>query len=119
MKIEELSLAEKAEWFINRVFGGRHRCRKVEDKGNHFLVVPSGCHSMATYDGGKLTAVVVMAHRLCLRAEIECNGMHGLRLMLHNRRMREGGRMWDRHPDIESVLESFPPLELSEAEVGQ
>ena len=109
--VHDIGLLDKAEWFINIVFGGRHHCKKVEDKVNHVLVVPNSNHSFATFDGDKLTKIVMASHQLCLRAEVEANGMHGLRIMLHNRAAREG-RLWERHPDIETMIEKFPPLTL-------
>jgi len=107
--VNELTLSEKSEWFVNRVFGGQHHCRKFEDNGNHFLVVPKSNYSFATFDGDKLTKIVMMAHRLCLRAELTNHGMQGLKILLHNRK-READ-LYRRHPDVEDMVVAFPPLQ--------
>lgn len=96
-----LPLAEKVERFIDDVFGGRHRIRKLIDKGNCFVCVPYG--TLATYDDDKLTRVVIESHRLGLRAEIDNHGMLGIKILLHNRNCRVG-RMWDRHPVLKDVM---------------
>ena len=115
-KIEDLPLSEKAEWFVNVVFGGRHHCRTFEFRANHFFVIPNSNHSFATFDFDRLTRIVVMSHRLCLRAEVECHGMHGLRLLLHNRASRKG-RMFERHPTMEESISGLPTLEAMEKQI--
>jgi hypothetical protein len=96
-----MSLDQKAECFVGFVFGGAHRVAKFEPKGNHVLCVPF--HSLATFDDDKLTQIVIASHKLGLRAEVTNNGMRGLKILLHNRPLREG-RMWERHPRLEDVL---------------
>lgn len=100
----ELSLSAKAEQFASLVFGGVHRVRKFEDKGHFFLLVPHG--TLATFDDNKLTLIVFASHRLGLRAEIDSNGMRGLKILLHNRTVRIG-RMFDRHPTLADALDTY------------
>lgn len=97
-----LPLAEKVDRFVSDVFGGVHRVAKLEQKGHYFLCIPRG--TLATYDDDKLTRIVIASHKYGIRAEIDNHGMRGLKILLHNRVSREG-RMFDRHPTIETVLQ--------------
>lgn len=97
-----LPLAEKVDRFVSDVFGGVHRVAKLEQKGHYFLCIPRG--TLATYDDDKLTRIVIASHKYGIRAEIDNHGMRGLKILLHNRASREG-RMFDRHPTLETVLQ--------------
>ena len=88
--------------FIDYVFAGSHHVQSVTDKGNHYVVIPFG--SLATFDGGGLTSVVIASHVFGLRADIENHGMRGIRILLHNRTCREG-RMCERHPNGNDLIE--------------
>jgi hypothetical protein len=99
----ELSLAEKAYEFTDIVFGGVHRVKTLEDRHHYCLLIPRQ-PSLATYDDSLLTRVVIASHELGLRAEITNNGMHGLKLLLHSRSVRDGGELWQRHPTLDRVL---------------
>ena len=113
-EVQHLPLGAKVEWFVNRVFGGVHHCYKVEDKGIYFLVIPNNNHSFATFDGDKLTKIVMMAHRLCLRAEVTNHGMRGLKILLHNRKREDV--LCRRHPDVEDMVAKYPPLTIKNEE---
>lgn len=95
-----LDFADKAERFVSDVFGGIHRVQKLEFKGHYFLCIPRG--TLATYDDDKLTRIVIASHKYGIRAEIDNHGMRGLKILLHNRVSREG-RIFDRHPTIETA----------------
>ena len=98
-----LPFAEKIELFIAYVFGGRHHTRAVEFKENHYLI--KFWDDLTTWDGNKLTKVVVASHDLGLRVDVEPNGMRGLRLMIHNRTQRES--IMKGHPTLEQHLEKI------------
>lgn len=97
-----MDLQDKVSYFVSDVFGGVHRLRKMENKGNHYVCIPHG--SLATYDDDKLTLIVIASHKYGVRAEVQTNGMHGLKILLHNRTAREKGRMFERHPKLADVI---------------
>jgi hypothetical protein len=97
-----MDLQDKASYFVSDVFGGVHRVRKLENKGHYYVCIPHG--TLATYDDDKLTRIVIASHKYGIRAEIDNHGMRGLKILLHNRVSRDG-RMFDRHPTIETVLQ--------------
>ena len=98
----DLPFNEKVERFVIDVFGGVHRVRKLEEKSNHWLCVPFG--PLSTFDDDRLTRIVIASHTYGIRAEIDNHGMRGLKILLHNRVSRDG-RLFQRHPTIETVLQ--------------
>ena len=59
---------------------------------------------MATYDGDKLTRLVVLSHDRMLRVDLSpCNFQH-LELLFHKRQYREGGGTYHRMPSMEKHL---------------
>ena len=102
-KKEELLLSDKVSIFVNHVFGGRHHLSKLEDNNGSFVCVPF-TPSLSTFDDDILTRIVLTAHRLCLRAEITNNGFRGIKIILSNRRGREG-MLHHRHPTINQAIE--------------
>ena len=66
--------------------------------------------SIATWDFDQLTRLVIGAHNECCRMEIRASGPRLLKLVFHNRSGREGA-IWDRHPDILTVVSSLAPRE--------
>ncbi len=97
-----MDLQDKVSEFVSDVFGGVHRVRKLENRGHYYMCVPHG--SLATYDDDKLTRIVIAAHKYGVRAEVQSNGMHGLKILLHNCTSRENGRMFERHPKLSDVI---------------
>ena len=98
----DLPLAEKVELFIDFVFGGRHHTSKVIDRDGFFEV--KFWQDVATWDGNIMTKMVVAAHDLGLRVNFDANGLRGLKVLLHNRKSREG-MLHKRHPTLEQHLE--------------
>jgi hypothetical protein len=98
-----MDLQDKVSEFVSDVFGGVHRLRKLENKGHYYVCIPHG--TLATYDDDKLTRIVIASHKYGVRAEVQTNGMHGLKILLHNRTSRDKGRMFERHPRLQDVLE--------------
>lgn len=98
-----MDLQDKVSYWVSDVFGGVHRLRKFENKGHYYLCILHG--SLATYDDDKLTRIVIASHKYGVRAEVQSNGMHGLKILLHNRTARDKARMFERHPRLVDVLE--------------
>jgi len=96
-----MDLQDKASFFVSDVFGCR--VRKLENKGHYYVCIPHG--TLATYYDDKMTRIVIASHKYGVRAEVQTNGMHGLKILLHNRTSRDKGRMFERHPKLLDVLE--------------
>lgn len=98
-----MDLQGKVSYWVSDVFGGVHRLRKLENKGHYYVCIPHG--TLATYDDDKLTRIVIASHKYGVRAEVQTNGFHGLKILLHNRTARDKARMFERHPRLVDVLE--------------
>jgi hypothetical protein len=98
----ELTLSEKVDLFIDYVFGGRHHTTKVINHNSWYEV--KFYQDVASWDFSIMTKMVVASHDLGLRSSIEANGLRGLKVLLHNRKSREG-LMHQRHPTLEQHLE--------------
>lgn len=61
----------------------------------------------ATYDDSQLTRLVFLCHDYGVRGQLVGCGPHYIRLMLSRRRLRKGGSTWDRHPMLESAVDSY------------
>jgi hypothetical protein len=97
----ELPFEEKIELFIDYVFGGRHHTRSVVSADVCYFI--KFYQDLSTWDGNILTKIVVAAHDLGLRVDAEPNGMRGMRVMVHNRKQRDG--MSKGHPTLEQHLQ--------------
>lgn len=97
----ELPFEMRVEGLIEMVFRGKHHLQKCEQKATHFELVPYG--SLATYDDDRLTLLVLAAHKYGVRAEVTNHGMRGVKVLVHARKARTG-RLYERHPTIEEVL---------------
>ena len=88
-----------------RLMHGAHHVPNVSKYGFGIKVsVQSG--KFSTFDFDYLTRLVVLAHDLCIRAEIVSSGPHLVGIVLHKRHAREGG-MCERHPTMEGALASM------------
>lgn len=100
---------EKAIAFFAELFQGEHHIPggldRIKEWGYGWQInfTPN---NFATFDFNKLTTLVLMAHRDCIRAEICGSGPGMIRLVIHQRHKREG-RMGERHPLISEALYWF------------
>lgn len=101
MDLIELPFDMRVEGLIEMVFGGKHRLSRCTEFATHVELVPHG--SLATYDDDRLTLLVLAAHKYGVRAEVTNHGMRGVKILVHPRKARTG-RMYERHPTIEEVL---------------
>ena len=96
---------KKVESVLSAAWGGVHNVDGWERRkpcGDGIAVVVHG--SLATYDFGTLTALVIRAHDEAVRLEIQPASPKYLRLVFHPRK-RDGGQVWERHPTMEWALE--------------
>lgn len=61
---------------------------------------------LATFDTDKLTRLVIGAHDMGVRVEIEPCNMQRLKIRMWTRKSREG-RLWERHPTMEEAVRTF------------
>lgn len=94
----------EAENFFELFFGGIHHIHgSIKNYGSGFCVIVSGC--LSTYDYDNLTKLVFMAHHFAYRAEVSPAGIRNLRIAIHKR--QRSGKVYERHPDVQSALRSF------------
>jgi hypothetical protein len=100
------SFEQRCEKLIAAVYGGLHNGPRKIDKHTEFY--QTWCHygEMATFDFDKLTVLVFMAHRLCIRVSLTGAANKYMRVMLHNRKSGEGS-MSERHPDLDTAIRQF------------
>jgi len=110
MKLMEAKVIEdKVERVIARAFGGVHnvpswkRRQVCTTTGGLKISIPVG-GSMATYDGDRLTRLVIAAHDECVRFEIIGGTPRYMTCWFHVREGRIGDSMWQRHPTMEVAL---------------
>jgi len=97
---------ECTEMLADLVGGFHHVTGKIKPCGEG--IESSGYNfNLATYDFDGLTRLVLLAHDRCIRAEIRPSGPGMLKLALSKRTRRQGGHMWERHPDIENAIRNI------------
>lgn len=97
--------------FLGDLFYGFHHMdvERVRECGTGIAYNTShGC--FATFDFSDLTRMVLMAHKRCIRAEIAPSGPCKLQIVLHKRNGTEG-RMNERHPDLDGLIEMCVQLQ--------
>lgn len=103
-------LGEKVADLLGDVWSGIYHMdtnmlKAIDWTNPHFIEVDLPRHSgeLATYDGNKLTILVIRAHDKMLRLSIEAlpNKMGVMRLMFHQRTTRVGN-LFERMPTIEA-----------------
>ncbi len=96
----------RAERVLAKTFRGLHHCpdiHKANEGGEfeHWWV--NTWETLSTFDFDGLTRLVVSAHDECIRAQIMSSGPRMVKIMLHNRKGRDGG-FAERHPTIEDAI---------------
>jgi len=101
------SLAKKSLMILSYTFGGIHHLdynqrKKLRYADEHcFEYVTSD--SFATWDSNKLTTLVVLAHELMVRLEIDSHSFRYLKIRFWERTCRKGST-YERHPSIDEVI---------------
>ncbi len=101
---------EKVADILDQLFDGIYHIQEAVvnkrvrwDDPSRIQVVLYG--SMSTYDFSRLTHLVLLAHRYCVRVEISGSAPGYLRILFSDRK-REGA-IYSRHPTIEQAIENF------------
>lgn len=102
---------ERAEAVLAATFGGFHNVPgKIKRTPAPYPFWEVNIfQSLATYDFSGLTALVLAAHKYCVRVDVSAGGPRRLKIMLHPRHSRDGS-MTQRHPTIQQALEQFKSL---------
>ncbi len=113
---------ERVEKVVALAFGGLHNVDRLRFYG---FYATCGTHGgeLATWDGNRLTALVVAGHDQGVRVSVSARGMR-LEVMLHPRRCR-AGRIAHRHPTLEDAIARYgerdvwtPPADEAAPESG-
>lgn len=101
-----MTFRERVDKLRDAVYGGLHNApRKIHDETRMVWWTDSG--DLATFDGERLTRLVIAAHDLCLRVSIENGGPRCLSVRVWPR--ERTGKRWQRHPRLEEVLAELMP----------
>jgi hypothetical protein len=97
---------EEATDFFSELFGGEHHLpSKIKEWGTGFMLTyPNG--ELATFDFSKLTTLVLMAHRDCIRVSVSSRGMNRLIICIW-KRDRDAKEYSRRHPTIGEAINTF------------
>lgn len=90
--------------FFGELLGGEHRIPKsLENFGAGQCIAYSG--DMATFDTDFLTRLVLLAHKYCIRVEIQPLNASFVRIAIWQRVAR--GNQFERHPTITKAIQDF------------
>ena len=78
---------------------------KVDWSNSSWIEILLPSDSLATYDGNRLTLLVLCAHECAVRVEIEACNHQYIRAMFHPR--TRTGTISQRHPTIEQAIAAF------------
>lgn len=92
------------EFFSELYFGKHHIPAKVLPWGDGWCVNHYG--DLSTFDFDTLTRLVFLAHDSCIRVELSQGGPRAIKIAIWKREGRTG-RIYDRHPTIETALEAW------------
>lgn len=101
--MENLTLKEATDFFA-KFYNGEHHIPGFKPKQYGFgwsVVHDRG--GLATFDFYELTKLVVMAHDMCIRADVSPKNSTSLIISIH-KRQREGG-MSERHPELNEAVD--------------
>lgn len=97
------TIEEATDFFEQLFYGNHHIPSEIKSFGNGYSV--RTFNSMATFDSHYLTRLVLLAHKLCFRAEIQSSGFNAIKIIIFKRCL--DGRQFERHPTIEQALQEF------------
>lgn len=106
---EMQSITKKSLILLSNLCGGLHhlgdnQVRRILKENDSWCVKYLAGH-LATYDGWELTKLVLLAHDMAIRVEIQPCNFRYFTILFHERQ-REG-EFSRRHPSIEQVLQAW------------
>ena len=99
--------AQRAESVLACVFMGIHHCPEIKKRFPEMWEVNT-MGDLSTFDFDALTRLVISAHDNCVRASVRSSGPRMIKIVLHERKGREGN-MSQRHPTLEQAIEYIRP----------
>jgi len=89
---------------LSELFFGFHHvdAKRIKEFGNGITYNTTA--SFSTFDFDKLTRLVLLSHKHCIRASIIPSGFGYIKIALHKRHLR-AGQMHERHPDLNGLIE--------------
>jgi hypothetical protein len=95
-----------ASYALAVVEEGYHHLGKIKECGPRG-VETSVRSNLSTFDGNRLTRIVLVAHRMGVRIEIGPSGPSMVKLMAHARHINDdkdsGLQFWERHPSLDHL----------------
>lgn len=89
--------------------GGPHHMPRVYTFGSGISINYSG--DLSTFDGSRLTHLVLLAHRDAVRIELMHSGPRMVKVIAHKRKpIREGLRFWEKHPTLADLSLSIEAM---------
>lgn len=102
--MDKLTLQEATDFFAEFFGGEHHISNPIKPCGAGFSTTTST--DMATFDGSRLTRLVIMAHDKCYRASVNPVRNNILQIEIWKRDGREGDIVF-RHPTMEKAVETI------------
>lgn len=106
----DISFPDRVVRVLSVVFDGLHHIdrewARAEITPHYVRVVIHDGHSFATYDFDLLTRLVVAAHDLCVRVEVQA-ATHGYLRLHFSPRERVADNTYTRHPTLEDAVEGI------------
>ena len=96
-------------YFLARWAHGTHHFNGNVNQCGKGVTLTRSETDMSTFDGDKLTWLVLLAHKYHVRVEIEAAAPRYIRIHCHQRR-QDGDRIWERHPGLDGLIERAEAL---------
>ena len=101
---QQFCIAMLEEWAC-----GAHHLPRVHEFGAGVCINFHG--DLSTFDGERLTRLVLLAHRDAVRIEIANGGPCAVKIIAHRRKPPfEGARYWQKHPTLADLSELIEKL---------
>lgn len=118
LRQSEYAWATDPQWdgiclILDWVQGAHHLTGKITACGYGNGVEYNATVELSTFDFGRLTNLVFLAHDRCIRVEIQPNSSSRLKILCHKRKGRRG-MFAERHPTIERALRQWRLTNKSE-----
>jgi hypothetical protein len=87
-------------------------CFNKTDWGDTFYIAINYSGTLDTFDNGNLTRLVMLAHWMCIRVEINSLNFRYMKISFSDR--KRVGDLYNRHPTIDEAVERFKKYMLTD-----
>ena len=96
---------EQAVEFFTIFYNGEHHFPSEIKECGHGWSMIHKYGGFATFDYSNLTKLVLMAHRYCVRVELDTYGVNKMKISIWKRKPE--GSISERHPTIEQAIQNI------------